>query len=490
MPSPDTSSPLLVWFRDDLRTDDNPALSAALSDGRPVIGFYLLDEVSEGVRPFGGASRWWLHHSLSALAERLTRINVPLVLRQGGALDEVPRLAREAGASGIVWNRRYEAAAIRLDAALKSTLRADGLSAESFNGALLVEPWEVATKAGAPYKVFTPFFKALVARGEPARPHACGERSGSSVPVSVPHSDELGAWNLLPCAPDWAGGLRETWTPGEDGAKARLSDFLDIRLSGYAEHRDAPGKATTSRLSPHLRFGEISPRRIWHAAAFHAETAGEPNTRTALAKFQAELGWREFSYHLLFHFPTLDRQNFQPRFDGFPWKRDAGAFAAWTRGRTGYPLVDAGLRELWHTGYMHNRVRMVAASFLVKHLLLDWREGEAWFWDTLVDADPASNPASWQWVAGSGADAAPYFRIFNPTGQGEKFDPEGHYTRKWVPELAALPNKFLFRPHEAPAEVLESAGVRLGETYPRPIVDHGKARQRALDAFETLKTAE
>jgi deoxyribodipyrimidine photo-lyase len=282
--------------------------------------------------------------------------------------------------------------------------------------------------------------------------------------------------------------LRETWTPGEKGAWSRLSDFLENGLAGYASHRDVPASDVTSRLSAHLRFGELSPRRVWHAAQAHAERDGSGVGEKALAKFHAELGWREFSYHLLYHFPEIVTENFQPRFNDFPWATNPEGYKAWTRGQTGYPLVDAGMRELWQTGYIHNRVRMVVASFLVKHLLVNWREGEAWFWDTLVDADPANNPASWQWVAGSGADAAPYFRIFNPQSQGEKFDTDGSYTRRWVPELAELPDKWLFKPHEAPDEVLRKAGVRLGDTYPRPIIDHRSARERALEAFEHTKS--
>ncbi|WP_067222157.1 cryptochrome/photolyase family protein [Stappia indica] len=488
MPSKDSPSPIVVWFRDDLRLDDNPALAAAVGQGRPVVALYVLDESKDGPRALGGASRWWLNLSLKALARDLDKIGVPLVLRKGPALKTVPAVLSEAGAGNIVWNRRYDAPGIAIDKELKSSLREDGFVAESFNGALLAEPWDVLNGEGLPYRVFSPFFRAMNARGAPAQPQdfkAPSERLPEAPSLEGEEIDDL---LPLPSRPDWAGGLRDTWTPGEAGARKRLEAFLDDRLCRYAAQRDMPGEDATSLLSPHLRFGEISPRRIWYAAGDRTAAQDEISDKQ-LDKFRSELGWREFSYHLLFHFPDIGHANFQPRFDDFPWRKDKKQFRIWTKGQTGYPLVDAGMRELWHTGYMHNRVRMVVASFLIKHLMIDWREGEAWFWDTLVDADPANNTASWQWVAGSGADAAPYFRIFNPTSQGEKFDPDGTYVRRWVPELADMPASHIYKPHEAPREMLEKAGVRLGDTYPRPMVEHAKARQRALDAFQTIKNA-
>jgi len=491
MASSDTPASTLLWFRNDLRLDDNPALRTALETPAPVVALYVLEEDTQGAdgpRPLGGAARWWLHRSLTALAADLERHAIPLVLRRGRAEDIVPEVVGQTGAGRVVWNRRYEGGGIAVDSALKSRLKADGIAVESFNGSLLIEPWEVKTGAGEPYKVFTPFWRAARATGDPAPPRDAPSANPERLQVPAPPGDALDDWGLLPTKPDWAGGLRDTWTPGEAGARDRLESFLDDRLARYAGERDLPGAEATSMLSPHLRFGEISPRRIWAAAAHRAADDTRISDRQ-LSKFQAELGWREFSNHLLFHFPDLGHENFQPKFDAFPWRDDPDGLRAWQKGRTGYPFVDAGLRELWATGYMHNRVRMVVASFLVKHLMIDWRAGEAWFWDTLVDADPANNTASWQWVAGSGADAAPYFRIFNPTTQGEKFDPEGDYTRRWVPELADLPKKYLYKPQEAPREVLERAGIRLGDTYPRPIVDHSRARQRALDAFQTTKTA-
>lgn len=488
MPSKDSPSPIVVWFRDDLRLDDNPALAAAVGEGRPVVALYVLDESKDGPRALGGASRWWLNLSLKALARDLDKIGVPLVLRKGPALKTVPAVLSEAGAGNIVWNRRYDAPGIAIDKELKSSLREDGFVAESFNGALLAEPWDVLNGEGLPYRVFSPFFRAMNARGAPAQPQdfkAPSERLPEAPSLKGEEIDDL---LRLPSRPDWADGLRDTWTPGEAGARKRLEAFLDNRLCRYAAQRDMPGEDATSLLSPHLRFGEISPRRIWYAAGDRTAAQDEISDKQ-LDKFRSELGWREFSYHLLFHFPDIGHANFQPRFDDFPWRKDKKQFRIWTKGQTGYPLVDAGMRELWHTGYMHNRVRMVVASFLIKHLMIDWREGEAWFWDTLVDADPANNTASWQWVAGSGADAAPYFRIFNPTSQGEKFDPDGTYVRRWVPELAEMPASHIYKPHEAPREMLEKAGVRLGDTYPRPMVEHAKARQRALDAFQTIKNA-
>ncbi|WP_293868062.1 deoxyribodipyrimidine photo-lyase [uncultured Alsobacter sp.] len=482
------SSPVLLWFRDDLRLADNPALEAALASGQPVVGLYILDEESPDLRPLGGAARWWLHHALADLAAALERRGTRLLLRRGAATEVVGSLLGEMSFSAVLWNRRYEAAAITVDTAVKTMVRAAGLRADSFNASLLYEPWAVRSKAGDPMKVFSPFWRAALASGEPPSPVASAASRAPLAPAG--HFDALAslplvALGLLPATPDWAGGLRETWRPGEDGAQERLAAFLDDELKGYADGRDRPDMPSTSRLSPWLRFGNIGPRQIWHAAASAVEQGAA--SHRDLAKFHAELGWREFSYHLLHAFPDLARSNFQAKFDAFPWRDDPPALAAWQRGRTGYPLVDAGLRQLWHTGWMHNRVRMVVASFLIKHLLLDWRSGEEWFWDTLVDADPASNAASWQWVAGSGADAAPYYRIFNPILQGEKFDPQGDYVRRWVPELAGMPADVIHQPWSASPARLSAAGVRLGETYPRPIVDHDAARNRALAALELTK---
>jgi len=471
--------PTIVWFRQDLRLADNPALAAAAARG-PVLPIYVLDPAGG----MGGASRWWLHGSLSALSRDLAKLGAPLILRRGDASEILAALAAQTGADAVFWNRCYEPDTIARDKALKASLAARGLEARSFNAALLAEPWEVKTGSGEPYKVFTPFWRALSACAPFEAPLPAPKRL---TPVAHVESDDLDAWPLRPTKPDWAGGLRETWRPGEGEAARRLSAFLDELVADYAAARDLPSVEATSRLSPHLHFGEISPRQIWHAADVFARA--EPAAALGINAFLRELGWREFSHHLLFHWPDIVERAWKPAFDDFPWERNAAALAAWRKGLTGYPIVDAGMRELWHTGYMHNRVRMVAASFLIKDLMIDWREGARWFEGTLVDADLANNRASWQWVAGSGADAAPFFRIFNPVMQGEKFDADGAYVRRWVPELARLDSRFIHKPWEASPALLAEAGIVLGETYPRPIVDHAEARARALKAYENVKRA-
>jgi deoxyribodipyrimidine photo-lyase len=475
-----TETPTIVWFRDDLRLDDQPALAAAAE--RPALFIYIHDEESAGLRPRGGASNWWLARSLDALAGDIAAIGGRLDILRGVAESRVMALVEASGAAEVVWTRRYGAAEIALDAGVKARLRARGVAARSFNGQLLREPWEVRTSAAAPFRVFSPFWRRAQALGPWPAPRPAPERLFAAPwPDRAPARVGIEELGLTPTKPDWSRGLGETWRPGERGAQARLHHFIDGALAGYADARDMPDGATTSRLSPHLRFGEISPRRLARAIATVREADGAPAAATE--KFLAELGWREFSYNLLHAFPDLASRNWQSGFDAFPFIDDPAGFSAWTRGRTGYPIVDAGMHELWRTGYMHNRVRMIAASFLVKHLLCDWRRGEDWFWDTLCDADPASNPASWQWVAGSGADAAPYFRIFNPVLQGRKFDPGGAYVRRWIPELARLEADAIHAPWTAAPDALRRAGVRLGETYPAPIVDHAFARARALAAF-------
>lgn len=485
-----SESPALIWFREDLRLSDNPALTAALEHG-PSLCLYILD-TSPQRRPFGGAARWWLSRSLTALSAAIAARGGELLVMRGDPAEILPRLVHDAGIGFVAWNRRYEAAAIALDKPLKAELAAAGVRVESFNAALLNEPWQVTTKAGGPMQVFTPYWRAARERGEPCAPLPTPRAiSKAELPVSLRSAAlRVGELGLEPSQPDRAGGLRESWTPGEGGAQTRLGDFLQDGLQGYRTERDRPDRLATSRLSPHLRFGEIGPRQIWHATHLALETGETPGSPADAEKFLSELGWREFSYHLLFHNPELATRNFNARFDDFGWEHDEAGLAAWRKGLTGYPLVDAGIRELWQTGWMHNRVRMVAASFLIKHLLTDWRQGEAWFWDTLVDADPANNAASWQWVAGSGADAAPYFRIFNPVTQGEKFDPDGAYVRHFVPELARLDTKFVHRPWTAPQTDLQKAGIRLGEDYPRPIVDLDFGRRRALAALAALRAEE
>ena len=444
----------IVWLRDDLRLADNPALHAAVQRGGPVVVCYLLDEVSDGIRPLGGAARWWLHHSLASLATDLEALGSTLVLRRGAAADELPRLVADTGATAVFWNRRYGAAR-DVDAALKSSLREAGLEVASFQANLMHEPWTITTGAGTPFKVFTPFWRACPALGAPRSPLP---RPESLEAGPAPRSDALDEWMLLPSTPDWAGGLRESWVPGEAAAAEQLAGFVNGDVDDYAEHRDEPGVDATSRLSPRLRFGELSPFQIWDAVS-RGPSAG---TKGAGA-FLRQIIWREFNWNILFHQPDLATSNFRAEFDHFPWQEvDPAELDAWRTGHTGIPLVDAGMRELWHTGSMHNRVCLVTASFLVKNLLIDWRVGEEWFWDTLVDADEANNPGNWQWVAGSGADAAPYFRVFNPVLQADRFDKHGDYQRRWVPELGT------------PA-------------YPQPIVDLKQSRQEALDAYAVLK---
>ncbi len=472
----DTASTLL-WFRLDLRLADNPALAAAVARGRPVVPVFVLDDEDAGELAAGGASRWWLHQSLDRLAKALRERGTTLVLRRGPAVQTIERLVAETGADAVFWNRRYEPWATTRDERIKSSLKARGVEARSFNAGLLREPWEVATGSGGPYRVFTPFWKALRATVPDEAPVAAPDRIPAA--PTVPPGDDLATWTLTPSRPDWAGGLREAWEPGEAAARDRLSEFLGGAVRDYAARRDRPGEPGTSRLSPHLHFGEIGPRQVWHAATARHDGNGTD-------RFLSEIAWREFSYHLLYHFPTLPTAPLRPQFAGFPWADDPAGRRAWQRGRTGYPIVDAGLRELWSTGWMHNRVRMIAASFLIKDLLIPWQDGERWFWDTLVDADLASNAASWQWVAGCGADAAPYFRVFNPSLQGVKFDPDGDYVRRWVPELARLPAAAIHTPWEARPLDLADAGIRLGHDYPRPIVDHKAARERALTLFHGL----
>jgi deoxyribodipyrimidine photo-lyase len=459
----------IVWFRNDLRLSDNPALIKALEAGRAVVPVFVLDEETEGFRRRGAASRWWLHHSLHALDASLRRLGSRLLLRRGPAVKVLTGLAAECDAEAVFWNRVYDQASRERDAGLKKSLSGQGVAVESFKANLLFEPWEVTTQNGGAFKVFTPFWRACRALSPPVAP--LPSPKSLPAPKSWPGGEPLASWRLLPSSPDWAGGIRAAWTPGEDGAKQRLTRFLDDALEAYRDARDFPAVEGTSRLSPHLAFGEVSPRQIWRVAMTRGASA-------ATEKFLSEVGWREFAYHLVFHNGDLAERNFRREFDSFPWAAPDDTLAAWQRGRTGYPIVDAGMRELWTTGWMHNRVRMIAASFLTKDLLIDWRRGERWFWDTLVDADPANNATGWQWVAGCGADAAPYFRVFNPILQGEKFDPEGDYVRRWVPELSHLPNDAIHRPW--------TAGVP-ADVYPARIVGHGAARDRALAAFQTIK---
>ncbi len=467
----------LYWFRRDLRLADNPALAHALRSAGRVVPLFILAPEEEGPWPLGSASRWWLHHSLVALDAALRRRGSRLLVRRGPSLQALRQVVAETGAGQVYWNRLYEPVAIARDRTVKQSLREDGLVVESFNSALLREPWTATRDKGEPYKVFTPYWKALLKQGlggpvlpAPATlPPLSPEWRGVSV-------EELG---LLPKI-DWAGGLRETWRPGEAGAWARLEAFTDADAGHYADKRDRPDLAGTSRLAPFLHFGEIGPRQILAALTAAEGTVGAEC-------FTRQLCWREFAHYLLFHFPHTPENPLDGRFQHFPWNTpDPQTLRAWQQGKTGIPLVDAGMRQLWQTGWMHNRVRMVVASFLVKNLRIHWLEGARWFWDTLVDADLANNTLGWQWTAGCGADAAPYFRVFNPVLQGGRFDPQGEYVRRWVPELARLPDKHIHQPWQAPATLLESCGVRLGVDYPQPIVDLKTSREQALAAFRSL----
>jgi deoxyribodipyrimidine photo-lyase len=475
-----TETPIIVWFRKDLRTDDHAALSAAAESGRPIVALYIREPETAGTGPLGSAQGWWLHHSLVAFGRQLAKLGTPLVLRSGPAETVLGELVTETGAGAVCWNRRHDPAGMQVDTDVAALLSARGIEIHSYPGELLHDPDCLLTVEKKPYRVYTPFWKALEKGGDLHEP--LDAPAELRAPQAPPATENIEDWSLLPVKPDWAAGFAEVWTPGEQGAQERLEAFLDGAIDGYKAARDRPAKDGTSLLSPHLAFGEISPARVWHA------TRGVDAPADDIIHFRKELAWREFCAHLLYYFPALAQKNWNPRFDGFPWQGDDAAFEHWTRGTTGYPVVDAGMRQLWKHGWMHNRVRMITASFLIKHLMIDWRRGEAWFRDTLVDADPASNAANWQWVAGSGADASPFFRIFNPILQGEKFDPDGDYVRAFVPELAELDSAWIHKPFEAPDAALKKAGVVLGKTYPKPIVVHREARERALAAFRTLKS--
>jgi len=476
-------STAIVWLRRDLRLHDHAPMAAATERGYGIIPVYVHDPDGEGDWPAGAASRWWLHLSLANLDSSLRALGSRLILRRGPSVETLLALLRETGAGAVFWQRLYTPAAVARDQDAKTRLRQAGAEVRSYPGGLLHEPWTVRTGEGHHYRTFTPFWKACRTLGEPRAPRGAVRIES---PARMPGSLELESLELLPRTP-WEGGLRQTWTPGEQGAEHAIERFLREGLAGYDLYRDLPAERGTSRLSPHLHFGEISPAQA-HASIRAAAAHDGDGAAGAAEKFFSELGWREFAHHVLYHEPSMPDEPLDRRFAHFPWRADGrGLLHAWQRGRTGIPLVDAGMRELWHTGWLHNRVRMVAGSFLVKNLRLPWQLGERWFWDTLVDADLANNSLGWQWVAGSGADAAPYFRIFNPVRQAERFDPAGRYIARWLPELRALPAPARFAPWQAEPRALAAAGIELGRDYPRPVVDLKSSREQALDAFRAIK---
>jgi deoxyribodipyrimidine photo-lyase len=469
----------LIWFRRDLRIDDNPALAAAARSGLPAIPVYIHAPGEEGRWAPGAASNWWLYHALAELEEELDHLGLPLVIRAGPSLETLRTLVREHNVKAVFWNRRYEPDIIERDQGIRQVLVDDGVEVDSGNSALLYEPHEIANRSGKPFRVFTPFWKHLYSLPvrAPVEIPAAGLRGPQTIPASLPAS-ELG---LLPDIA-WDAEFYDCWKPGLEDAHHALAAFVEERVFQYRQRRDLPGTEGTSRLSPYLHFGQIGPRQVWSAV----QQAGAAESKGGHT-FLSEIAWREFAYHLLYHFPHTTDEPLNEGFRQFPWEPDPDYLRAWQHGQTGYPIVDAGMRQLWRTGWMHNRVRMITASFLVKHLLQPWQEGARWFWDTLVDADLASNTMGWQWTAGCGADASPYFRIFNPIIQGEKFDPEGRYVRAFVPELEKLPDKYLHQPWEAPAAVLAQAGIVLGRDYPHPVIRHAAGRERALAALAANK---
>ena len=474
----------IVWFRRDLRLADNPALAKAVELGGVIIPVYIFAPEEEKEWRQGAASNWWLHHSLKALAAELEKIGSQLTILRGASLKNLLDLAEQCAATHIFWNRLYEPAILERDAEVKQKLREGNISAHSFNGALLKEPWTFSNQSGKPFQVYTPFWRALVkAMDEPVTLKAPVILKG---PKQLPVSLTVEELNLLPRIP-WDQEFYEMWKPGEKMAQEELKAFVRSGLADYKTGRDIPSKRGTSRLSPRLHFGELSPKQVWSAVIDAQKSSNADTSPEGVETYLKEIVWREFAHHLLFHFPFTPDAPLRENFKKFPWSNNEKHLRAWQRGMTGYPIVDAGMRELWHTGWMHNRVRMIVGSFLVKHLLHSWHDGAKWFWDTLVDASLASNTLGWQWIGGCGADAAPYFRIFNPMLQGEKFDPKGEYVRRWVPEIGALPDKFIHKPWEAPESLLSSLNISLGKTYPKPVVDHEVARGQALRALESVK---
>ena len=488
MTASSSASPVIFWYRQDLRLADQPGLARAIAwateKSAPLILLYVLDDETAGPWRWGGASRWWLHHSLVDLSAAIARLGNRLVLRRGRADQIIRDLVAQTGAGAVCWNRCYEPFAIARDRDLKTDLKNRGVTVETFNAALLNEPWQVKKNDGTWYKVFTPFWKRSLEIMDVPRPLPTPQ---SLPPAADVIGDTLESFGLLPTRPDWAGGLLASWRVGEGAAHDRLAHFCQTALKGYHDQRNIPGIPGTSGLSPALHWGEISPRQIWHFTQDFMAHQGGCHDKDG-EHFLREVGWREFSVNLLYHYPDLPHTPLDNKFSQFPWSdQSPDLIRAWQRGQTGIPIIDAGMRELWQTGWMHNRVRMIVGSFLVKNMLIPWQQGEAWFWDTLVDADLANNAASWQWIAGCGADAAPYFRVFNPILQSQKFDPQGVYIRRYVPEVSRLDDANIHCPWLVPGDKLRRAGIILGQTYPVPIVDLAQSRQRALDAYEKMK---
>jgi deoxyribodipyrimidine photo-lyase len=474
-------APTIVWFYQDLRLFDNNALSWAAARG-PILPLYIRDDSIDGSLTEGGASKVWLHEALRIFANDLAQHNIHLILKHGKPLDVLRELIVKTGAEGVTWARRYEPHLAKRDQAVAKVLEQSGITVSIQPGFLLFEPEQVRSQSGTMFKIFTPFSRACFSAPPPTQPLPLPQKLCGSHYVN---EHDLHSLHFRPTTGTWPDQLARPWPVGEQAARAHLDNFIDDHLIAYKSARDRPDTSGTSRLSPYLHFGHISPRQIWHS--LKQIDVNLPEAGPSAERYRLELLWREFSWHLLHHIPNLPRQPLQKAFSHFPWRADDGELQAWQRGMTGYPIIDAGMRELWQTGWMHNRVRMITASFLVKDLLIDWRRGMEWFWDTLVDADLGNNTASWQWVAGCGADAAPYFRIFNPTLQGQKFDPNGDYVRRYVPELTKLGSKYIHEPWKAPSDILAKASITLGKSYPLPIVDHRKARQRALHALAASK---
>jgi deoxyribodipyrimidine photo-lyase len=476
----------IVWFRRDLRLTDHPALQAAVSAGHQIVPVYIHSPEEEQPWQPGGASRWWLHRSLATLSADLARLGSKLIIRQGSSLEQLRGIAQETGAREIHWNRHYEPALIARDIHVKSALREAGLLVESHRGNVMFEPWTVKSGAGTPFRVFTPFWKHCLTRlDEVPRPTPAPTALAS--PTTWPASDILDSLHLNPRV-RWDHGFEDMWTPGEATALDRLESFLEQDAGQYGDQRNRPDLPATSRLGAALHFGEISARQVLTAGRSALARASTADT-AGIDAFIRELGWREFAIHILYAFPHTPESPLDARFNHLAWAHDPNLLDAWRRGLTGIPLVDAGMRQLWHTGWMHNRVRMVVGSFLTKNLGQHWLEGARWFFDTLVDADLAANTLGWQWAAGCGADAAPYYRIFNPTLQSERFDPNRAYIRRWIPEISRLPDAWIHKPYDAPANVLAGSGVVLGRDYPRPVVDLQASRNRALAAYEPVKAA-